>query len=132
MDIHGLVARCRLLLAGEGELGQEAAAGALLRLLEGLEVHAISLPALIVAGNGDACQGCVSLIHEALRRCVMTNAITYVTDPVDGLSLTISLMTLKLVCIGPQPRSHASSTCREWKPGRRTPWRLWKMTHLMS
>lgn len=59
---------CRLLLAGEGERGQEAAAGALLRLLEGCPTHVVSLPTLVVAGQGDATAGVVALVHEALRQ----------------------------------------------------------------
>eukprot|EP00887_Chlorella_sp_A99_P007781 scaffold20.g7781.t1 len=59
---------CRLLLAGEGEQGQEAAAGAALRLLEGCPTHLLSLPSLLVAGEGDVTAGVVSLATEALRR----------------------------------------------------------------
>lgn len=41
---------CRLLLAGEGEAGQQAAAGALLRLFEDGQLYTLSLPSMLVAG----------------------------------------------------------------------------------
>lgn len=59
---------CRLLVAGSGELGQEQVAGALLRLLDGCQVHVLGLPMLAVAGRGDAVDGAVGLVRDALRR----------------------------------------------------------------
>ena len=41
---------CSLLLAGEGEAGQQAAAAALLRLLQDSQLHTLSLPAMLMAG----------------------------------------------------------------------------------
>lgn len=66
---------CRLLLAGEGDQGQQAVAGAALKLLGSCGAAAggpcvVSLPALVVAGGGDASSGCVSLLRDALHRCV--------------------------------------------------------------
>ncbi len=41
----------RLLLTGEGEVGQQAAAATLLRLLEeGAQLHTLSLPRMLLAG----------------------------------------------------------------------------------
>ena len=60
---------CKLLLAGEGDRGQQALAGAMLRLLGNqATVAVVSLPHIVVTGNGDAVQGCTSLMQEALRR----------------------------------------------------------------
>jgi hypothetical protein len=39
-----------LLLAGEGEAGQQAAAAALLRLFQDSQLHTLSLPAMLMAG----------------------------------------------------------------------------------
>ncbi|KAL4451600.1 hypothetical protein ABPG75_007262 [Micractinium tetrahymenae] len=61
-------APCRLLLWGEGEQGQEAAAGAVLKLFDGCPVHCLSLPSLVAEGGDDAAAGCVALVGEALRR----------------------------------------------------------------
>jgi len=58
----------RLLLAGNDELGQESASGAMLKLLEGCQIHTLSLPALLVQGHGDPTAGCAALVGEALRR----------------------------------------------------------------
>lgn len=40
-----------LLLAGEGEAGQQASAGALLRLFEDGQLHTLSLPTMLVTGE---------------------------------------------------------------------------------
>lgn len=40
-----------LLLGGEGEAGQQAAAGALLRLFQDSQLHMLSLPAMLIAGR---------------------------------------------------------------------------------
>ncbi|KAL4856200.1 putative AAA domain-containing protein [Chlorella vulgaris] len=61
-------APCRLLLCGEGEQGQEAVAGALLKLLDGCPVHCISLPSLVAEGGDDLSGACVALVSESLRR----------------------------------------------------------------
>jgi hypothetical protein len=58
-------ARVGLLLAGEGELGQGLAAGALLRLLAGRPDAAVSLPALVARGSGDPAAGAAALVAEA-------------------------------------------------------------------
>lgn len=55
-------------MAGEGDLGQARVAGALLWLLEGCPIHTLSLPALIMAGQGDACKGVVTAVQNALRK----------------------------------------------------------------
>ena len=49
-------------------MGQERVASALLCLLEGCQLHMVSLPALMVAGRGDAVQGLVTVFREALQR----------------------------------------------------------------
>lgn len=63
---------CRLLLAGAGDRGQQAVAGAALKLLSscggGEGWSTVSLPELVVAGGGDASAGCTSLMRSALRR----------------------------------------------------------------
>jgi hypothetical protein len=60
---------CKLLLCGRGEKGQQAVAGALLRVLGSTATIAVvSLPHIVLAGNGDAAQGCVSLVREAMSR----------------------------------------------------------------
>lgn len=51
-------ASCRLLVGGEGERGQQHVAGALLRLLEGADLHTISLPGLLMEGVGACKSSC--------------------------------------------------------------------------
>lgn len=51
---------CSLLLAGDGEAGQQAAAAALLRLFQDSQLHTLSLPAMLMAG---AC----GLLHHVMH-----------------------------------------------------------------
>lgn len=69
-----------LLLGGEGEAGQQAAAGALLRLFEDSQLHMLSLPAMLVAGNGDVLEGCTTVLREA-RRCATPGTLTVLYAP---------------------------------------------------
>ncbi|KAL3131264.1 hypothetical protein ABBQ38_000561 [Trebouxia sp. C0009 RCD-2024] len=59
---------CKLLLCGEEDAGQAQVAGALLKLLQGVQVHTVSLPVLVLGGSGDTSAGLVQLLGEALRR----------------------------------------------------------------
>ena len=59
---------CKLLLSGEEDAGQVQVAGAVLKLLQGVQVHTISLPVLVLGGSGDTSAGLVQLLGEALRR----------------------------------------------------------------
>ena len=59
---------CKLLLCGEEDAGQVRVAGAVLKLLQGVQVHTISLPVLVLGGSGDTSAGLVQLLGEALRR----------------------------------------------------------------
>lgn len=55
---------CRLLLAGEGEKGQQAAAGALLKLLGSCPTVVLGLPQLMAAGSGEGGVGWLSLLRS--------------------------------------------------------------------
>lgn len=59
---------CKLLLCGEEDAGQGLVAGALLKVVQGVQVHTISLPVLVLGGSGDTSAGLVQLLEEALRR----------------------------------------------------------------
>ena len=59
---------CKLLLCGEEWSGQGQVAGALLKLMQGVQVHTVSLPVLVMGGSGDAAAGLVQLLEEAVRR----------------------------------------------------------------
>ena len=59
---------CKLLLCGEEDAGQVQVAGAVLKLLQGVHVHTVSLPVLVLDGSGDTSAGLVQLLGEALRR----------------------------------------------------------------
>lgn len=59
---------CKLLLCGEKGSGQALVAGALLKVVQGVQVHTISLPVLVLGGSGDTSAGLVQLLGEALRR----------------------------------------------------------------
>lgn len=59
---------CKLLLCGEEDAGQALVAGALLKMVQGVQVHTISLPVLVLGGSGDTSAGLVQLLGEALRR----------------------------------------------------------------
>ena len=59
---------CKLLLCGPEQAGQGQVAGVLLKLLQGVQVHTVSLPVLVVGGSGDAAAGLAQLLEEALRR----------------------------------------------------------------
>lgn len=64
---------CKLLLCGEEDAGQAQVAGAVLKLLQGVQVHTVSLPVLVVGGSGDTSAGLVQMLGEALRRyCAVT------------------------------------------------------------
>ena len=54
---------CRLLLAGQGEKGQLAVAGALLKLLGSCPKVVLGLPQLMAAGSGETGAGWLSLLH---------------------------------------------------------------------
>ena len=58
-------APCRLLICGSGERGQAQLAGALLHPLRDAGVHTLTLPSLIVAGQGDVVQGMVRVLKQA-------------------------------------------------------------------
>lgn len=83
---------CRLLLWGEGEQGQEAAAGALLKLLDGCPVHCLSLPSLVVEGGEDATAGCVALVNEALRRAGPHTPCVFYLPRLESWALSQTLM----------------------------------------
>ena len=59
---------CKLLLCGEERAGQSLVAGALLKLVLGVQVHTLSLPMLVAGGSGDATVGLVQLLQEAMHR----------------------------------------------------------------
>ena len=59
---------CKLLLVGEEDAGQAQVAGAVLKLVQGVQVHTVSLPVLVLGGSGDTSAGLVQLLGEALRR----------------------------------------------------------------
>ena len=59
------LAPCRLLICGGGELGQAQLAGALLHPLRDAGVHTLTLPSLIVAGQGDVVHGMVRALKQA-------------------------------------------------------------------
>ena len=59
---------CKLLLCDEEDAGQVHVAGAVLKLLQGVQVHSISLPVLVLGSSGDTSAGLVQLLGEALRR----------------------------------------------------------------
>lgn len=59
---------CKLLLCGEEDAGQVRVAGAVLKVLQGVQVHTISLPILVLGSSGDTSAGLVQLLGEALRR----------------------------------------------------------------
>ena len=58
-------APCRLLICGSGEQGQAPLAGALLHPLRDAGVCTLTLPSLIVAGQGDVVQGMVRALKQA-------------------------------------------------------------------
>lgn len=104
----------RLLVAGEGELGQGRVTGALLRLLDGCQVHMLSLPTLLTAGQGDVSQGAVSLVQEAFRRRAPPAAgCTHCPPHWPGGSNAET----DVAPAGCSPPSHASSSCPVWRRG---------------
>ena len=79
---------CKLLLCGPEHAGQGQVAGALLKLLQGVQVHTVSLPVLVVGCSGDAAAGLVQLLEEALRRYTCTHSIISVQKGCTAGSLT--------------------------------------------
>jgi hypothetical protein len=65
-DVRGL---CRVLVSGAGERGQPHVAGTLLQLLgSSVNLAAVSLPQIVVAGCGDSALGCVSTVRKAAQK----------------------------------------------------------------
>ncbi len=59
----------RVLLAGVGERGQPQVAGALLQLLgSSVNLAAVSLAQIVIAGCGDSALGCISTVRQAAQR----------------------------------------------------------------
>lgn len=80
----------RLLMLGDGELGQEAGAATLLKLFEGCPICTLSLPSLLMHGAGDATSGCVSLVSEALRRAEKKRPTIFYLNRMETWGLTVS------------------------------------------
>lgn len=59
---------CRLLVTGQGERGQQALAGALLKLLGGCPCAVLGLPQLMAAAGGDPAAGWLSLLSAKSGR----------------------------------------------------------------
>lgn len=66
-DLSGM-RPCKVLLCGEEGSGQTHVAAAFLKLLQGVPIHAISLPQLVAGGSGDTAAGLVELMREAQHR----------------------------------------------------------------
>jgi hypothetical protein len=68
--VHASGCRC-LLLSGHGAAGQPEVAAAVLQLLgaaSAAAVHSLSLPAMLLAGDGDVSRGLVCAVREAVAR----------------------------------------------------------------
>jgi hypothetical protein len=68
--VHASGCRC-LLLSGHGAAGQSELAAAVLQLLgaaSAAAVHSVSLPAMLLAGDGDVSRGLVCAVREAVAR----------------------------------------------------------------
>ena len=59
---------CKVLLCGREGSGQTHVTAAVLKLLQGVPIHTLSLPQLVVGGSGDAAAGLVEILQEAQRR----------------------------------------------------------------
>ena len=59
---------CRLLLCGEGDCGQKQVAETLRLALEGCPMLTVSLPLLVMEGQGDPVQGMIALLKEFVSR----------------------------------------------------------------
>lgn len=57
-----------MLLCGREGSGQTHVTAAVLKLLQGVPIHTLSLPQLVVGGSGDAAAGLVEILQEAQRR----------------------------------------------------------------
>ena len=72
---------CRLLVAGQGEKGQEAVAGALLKLLGSCPYAVLGLPQLMAAGMEDSAAGLLSLLRAKAGRLAIHEAQNHTTKP---------------------------------------------------
>ena len=59
---------CKVLLCGREGSGQTHVTAAALKLLQGVPIHTLSLPQLVMGGSGDAAAGLVEILQEAQRR----------------------------------------------------------------
>lgn len=57
-----------MLLCGTEGAGQTHVSAAVLKLLQGVPIHTLSLPQLVIGGSGDTAAGLVELVQEAQRR----------------------------------------------------------------
>ena len=76
---NGVHQVCRLLVAGNGDKGQQAVAGAVLKLLSSCPLIVLGLPQLMAAaGSGEAAAGWLSLLHSKAHR----QACHHIANPI--------------------------------------------------
>ncbi|KAK9815215.1 hypothetical protein WJX72_000093 [[Myrmecia] bisecta] len=79
---------CKLLIGGKGEVGQAPLAAALLQVVQEAPLHLLSLPVLVVEGEGDAALGCVRLLAEAFRRATTSQPIVLFLPRLDAWAVS--------------------------------------------